>query len=68
MYRPGAGKYDVEQIDPLMCTHIVFGFAGLGTDNKIKSLDPWNELDDNYGKGKEIFRNSESVNSVFLDF
>ena len=53
VYRPGAGKYDVENIDPNICTHIVFGFAGLHKSNyQIYSLDPWNELDDNYGKGK----------------
>jgi len=52
VYRPGAGKYDVEQIDPNLCTHIVFGFAGLHkSEYKIYSLDPWNELDDNWGKG-----------------
>ncbi|KAK4287587.1 hypothetical protein Pmani_039342 [Petrolisthes manimaculis] len=50
VYRQGDGKFDVEDIDPGICTHIVFGFAGLGTDNKIKVLDPWNELCDNYGK------------------
>jgi len=52
VYRPGAGKYDVEQIDPNLCTHIVFGFAGLHkSEYTIYSLDPWNELDDNWGKG-----------------
>ncbi|KAK3848803.1 hypothetical protein Pcinc_044422 [Petrolisthes cinctipes] len=50
VYRQGDGKFDVEDIDPGICTHIVFGFAGLGSDNKIKVLDPWNELCDNYGK------------------
>ena len=50
VYRQGKGKFDVEDIDPFLCTHIVFGFAGLGSDNKIAVLDPWNELCDNYGK------------------
>lgn len=50
VYRYGNGKFDVETIDPYICTHLVFGFAGLGSDNRIKVLDPWNELCDNYGK------------------
>ncbi|KAL1417024.1 hypothetical protein MTO96_027226 [Rhipicephalus appendiculatus] len=51
VYRPGAGKFNVEDIDPFICTHIVYGFAGLGSDHKIRSLDSWNDLEDNYGKG-----------------
>lgn len=51
VYRPGNGKFDVEDIDPNLCSHIVFGFAGLGFDNKIRALDAWNELYDNWGKG-----------------
>lgn len=50
MYRPGNGKFDVEQIDPSVCTHIVYGFAGLGSDNRIRPLDAWNDLPDNWGK------------------
>ncbi|XP_077556585.1 chitinase-3-like protein 1 isoform X1 [Haemaphysalis longicornis] len=51
VYRPGDGKFPVENIDPFICTHIVYGFAGLGSDFKIRSLDSWNDLEDNYGKG-----------------
>lgn len=51
VYRPGNGKFDVENIDPFLCTHIVYGFTGLGNDNTIIPLDPWNDLYDGYGKG-----------------
>jgi len=51
VYRPGAGKFDVENIDPTLCTQIVYGFVGLGNDNKIRVLDAWNDLYDNWGKG-----------------
>ncbi|XP_046455808.1 acidic mammalian chitinase-like isoform X1 [Daphnia pulex] len=51
VYRPGNGKFDVEQIDPFLCTHIIYGFTGLGTDNTMIPLDPWNDLYDNWGKG-----------------
>merc|ERR1712212_706886 len=50
VYRQGLGKFDVEDIDPKICTHIIFGFAGLSSDSSIRVLDPWNELCDNYGK------------------
>lgn len=32
--RPGAGKFDPEFIDPFLCTHIIYAFAGL-KDNKL---------------------------------
>ncbi|XP_042214243.1 acidic mammalian chitinase-like [Homarus americanus] len=50
VYRPDKGKFDVEAIDPAICTHLIFGFAGLSYDNKIRVLDPFNELCENYGK------------------
>ncbi|CAL4073812.1 unnamed protein product, partial [Meganyctiphanes norvegica] len=51
VYRPGRGKFDVEDIDPHICTHVIFAFAGLdNTTNEIMALDPWNELPDNSGK------------------
>ena len=36
VYRQGDGKFDIEDIDPNICTHLIFGFAGLGYDNKIR--------------------------------
>ncbi|XP_050738876.1 probable chitinase 2 isoform X2 [Eriocheir sinensis] len=50
VYRPGHGKFDVENIDPFRCSHLIYSFAGLTDDNKIKVLDPWNDLCDNYGR------------------
>lgn len=52
VYRNGNGKLDVENLDPFLCTHLIFAFAGLeASSNTIKVLDPYNELYDDYGKG-----------------
>lgn len=51
VYRFGAGKFDVEGIDPFIRTHVIFGFAGLGDNNTIVSLDPENDISENGGKG-----------------
>ena len=51
-YRWSHGHFDVEHIDPFLCTHLIFGFAGLNAQNfTIQSLDPFNDLYDNWGKG-----------------
>lgn len=51
VYRNAAGKCDVEDLDPYICTHFIYGFAGLSSNNTIESLDPYNDLEDDYGKG-----------------
>jgi chitinase len=51
-YRWGSGHFDVEDIDPFLCTHLVFGFAGLNNSTyTIQSLDPYNDLTVDWGKG-----------------
>lgn len=63
VYRPDKGKFPVENIDPFICTHVIYTFAGLGADNKIRSLDSWNDLEDNWGKGAfKRFTNLKEIN------
>lgn len=50
VYRPGAGKFDISHIEPSLCTHLIYAFAGLSEAGEMRSLDPWNDLPDNYGK------------------
>ena len=63
-YRWASGHFDVEDIDPFLCTHLVFGFAGLDKNTyTIKVLDEYNELDDNWGKGAfRRFTNLKLIN------
>jgi len=63
VYRHGEGKFDVEHIDPHLCTHLVFGFAGLGADHRIRVLDPYNELCENWGRcGYDRFTGLKKLN------
>ena len=50
-FRWGNGKFDVENIDPFVCSHLIYTFAGLGSNGTIISLDPYNDLYDEWGKG-----------------
>lgn len=48
IYRKGAGSMNVSHIDPMLCTHVVYSFAGLDIiENRIVSLDPPNDIQDN---------------------
>ncbi|GLV40355.1 Chitinase 7 [Carabus blaptoides fortunei] len=51
VYRQEPGKFDVEQIDPNLCTHIIYSFVGIGEDGSVRVLDAWNDLEENWGKG-----------------
>jgi chitinase len=48
VYRPGNGKFDVENIDPTLCTHLIYTFVGVSSEGGVTILDSWNEID----KGK----------------
>merc|ERR1712168_1775301 len=41
-YRPGAGKFFPENIDPFLCTHLVYSFAKIAQDNKLAMFE-WND-------------------------
>ncbi|KPJ14879.1 putative chitinase 2 [Papilio machaon] len=49
-YRPSLGKFDVENIDPNLCTHLVYSFVGINTQGTVISLDPYLDLPDNWGR------------------
>uniref|UniRef100_A0A224YJQ1 chitinase n=1 Tax=Rhipicephalus zambeziensis TaxID=60191 RepID=A0A224YJQ1_9ACAR len=49
-YRSGAGKFSVGEIDPSLCTHLVYAFAKL-ENGVIAAFDAYLDLKDNYGLG-----------------
>jgi chitinase len=52
VYRAGRGSWSLDNLDPTLCTHLVYAFAGLDNNtNTIRSLDEYHDLEDNYGKG-----------------
>ena len=49
---PGLGRFTVDDIDPMLCTHLVYVCAGLNmTTNAIESLLPEYDLEENNGTG-----------------
>lgn len=43
-YRPGDGKFEVEYIDPNLCTHAIYSFVGLEWTGVVRILDTFNEI------------------------
>ncbi|EDW04732.1 GH12757 [Drosophila grimshawi] len=51
VYRPGEGKFGVEDIDPFLCTHLVYAFLGINETGELRIIDPYLDLEDNGGRG-----------------
>ncbi|ERL88103.1 hypothetical protein D910_05492 [Dendroctonus ponderosae] len=62
IYRPGNGKFDIENIDTSLCTHIAFTFLGVEEDGSLNILDPW-ESDPDGLNGFQRLVNLKSQNS-----
>ena len=70
VYRPGKGSYDVEDVDPNICTHLMFGFAGLGSNWEIKvrgSKTPTSHNSKNY-KIVKMANNSHQWNKFINNY
>lgn len=62
-YRQGNGKFGVENIDPHLCTHLVYSFLGISDDGSLKILDEYLDLEENWGRGNiKKFINLKQVN------
>uniref|UniRef100_A0A8C7JIM5 Acidic mammalian chitinase n=1 Tax=Oncorhynchus kisutch TaxID=8019 RepID=A0A8C7JIM5_ONCKI len=41
-YRPSSGKFTPENIDPFLCTHVVYGLATINSFNQVAPIE-WND-------------------------
>lgn len=44
IYRPGLAKFTPDNIDPFLCTHLVYAFAGMNKDYELKPFDSYNDV------------------------
>ncbi|CAH0403338.1 unnamed protein product [Chilo suppressalis] len=58
--RPGLGKFGVEDVNPNLCTHIIYAFAGIDSNGTVIPLDI--ELDINMGNYRN-FTNLKKKNT-----
>nr|XP_036215864.1 chitinase-like protein 3 [Bactrocera oleae] len=50
-YRQSSGKFDVNTIDPFLCTHLMYAFFGIEESGNLRIIDPYLDLEDNGGRG-----------------
>lgn len=44
VYRPSLAKFTPENINPYLCTHIIYAFAGLSSKYELKPFDSYNDI------------------------
>lgn len=44
VYRPGVSKFTPENINPFLCTHVIYAFAGLSSKLELKPFDSYNDI------------------------
>ncbi|XP_055627799.1 probable chitinase 2 [Toxorhynchites rutilus septentrionalis] len=54
VYRDGLGAFNITDIIPSYCTHLIYSFAGLNLDGGIDSLDWYNDINVNKGYNRII--------------
>lgn len=51
VYRPSLAKFTPQNINPYLCTHIIYAFAGFNKRYELKPYDPYNDIEQgNYKK------------------
>ncbi|XP_067625582.1 acidic mammalian chitinase-like [Eurosta solidaginis] len=62
-YRQGNGKHNTEDIDPRLCTHLMYSFFGIHPNGSIRLTDPWLDEEEDGGLGNiKRFNNLKLIN------
>uniref|UniRef100_A0AAR2IWH2 chitinase n=1 Tax=Pygocentrus nattereri TaxID=42514 RepID=A0AAR2IWH2_PYGNA len=56
-YRPSNGRFTPENVDPFLCTHVIYTLATIGTDQQITTIE-WND--------ETMYKNLNSLKNVFI--
>lgn len=43
-YRPSSGKFLPEDIDPFLCTHVIYALASISSDNQMTTVEANDEV------------------------
>jgi chitinase len=45
VYRPGTAKFNPQNINPYLCTHLVYSFGGFTKENTLKPFDKYQDIE-----------------------
>lgn len=44
-FRPGTAKFNPQNINPYLCTHLIYAFGGLDRENGLKPYDKYQDIE-----------------------
>ena len=47
-YRPGQAKFLPQNINPYLCTHLIYAFGGFTNDFTLRPFDKWQDIDQGF--------------------
>lgn len=45
VYRPGTAKFSPQNINPYLCTHLIYAFGGFTKENSLKPFDKYQDIE-----------------------
>nr|CAI5867772.1 unnamed protein product [Callosobruchus analis] len=45
VYRPGVAKFTPQNINPYLCTHLIYAFGGFTKENTLKPFDKYQDIE-----------------------
>lgn len=45
VYRPGDAKFTPQNINPYLCTHLIYAFGGFTKENTLKPFDKYQDIE-----------------------
>lgn len=54
IYRPGTAKFSPQNINPYLCTHLIYAFGGFTKDNALKPFDKYQDIEKGIEKKKSV--------------
>lgn len=45
VYRPGTAKFNPQNINPYLCTHLIYAFGGLTKENGLRPFDKYQDIE-----------------------
>ena len=52
VYRQGDAKFTPQNINPYLCTHLIYAFGGLGKDDTLVPFDEYQDIEKGNNKSK----------------
>ena len=64
IYRPGTAKFSPQNINPYLCTHLIYAFGGFTKDNALKPFDKYQDIEK--GTAKRNDRSEQNIVNLLV--